>query len=144
MCVCVCVCVWCVCVCVLSTVCSPCHSLPAVKEHVVDQVRQQADAMLGMSMTFTLFEWVKESATDLMVDQKAAPVVSQVADEVEQLTVSQVSRRRRRRDDTELPTGSSSEICIDVMRLFLVMDAVSDSGRKLSRERILVIVSGEL
>ncbi|KAF0313789.1 RWD domain-containing protein 4 [Amphibalanus amphitrite] len=64
-------------------------SLPAVKEHVVDQVRQQADTMLGMSMTFTLFEWVKESVTELMAEQTAAPPVSQATEEVEQLTITQ-------------------------------------------------------
>ncbi|XP_043232717.1 RWD domain-containing protein 4-like isoform X1 [Amphibalanus amphitrite] len=66
------------------------HILPAVKEHVVDQVRQQADTMLGMSMTFTLFEWVKESVTELMAEQTAAPPVSQATEEVEQLTITQV------------------------------------------------------
>ena len=72
-------------------------SLPAVKEHVVSQVREQADAMLGMSMTFTLFEWVKESAAELMANQQAAPApAAQLAEEVEELTISQVSVGRSR------------------------------------------------
>ncbi|XP_037068428.1 RWD domain-containing protein 4-like [Pollicipes pollicipes] len=66
------------------------HILPPVKQHVVSQVQEQAEAMLGMSMTFTLFEWVKENVTDLMEQQTLAPVMAEVTEEVEELSIIQV------------------------------------------------------
>ena len=36
------------------------HVLPSVKEGILKAVKDEGDQLLGMSMTYSLFEWVKE------------------------------------------------------------------------------------
>lgn len=45
-----------------------------VKEKIVKGLQEQAENNLGMSMTFTLFEWLKEEKGDLLKDQPSEPV----------------------------------------------------------------------
>jgi len=83
------------------------HILAAVKQHVVQQVEEQARDMLGMSMTFTLFEWVKGEAAQLMEQQVEVEVATEeVADEMEELTVSQDAGGGQRREKKEQLTKS--------------------------------------
>ncbi|KAA0194239.1 hypothetical protein HAZT_HAZT010577 [Hyalella azteca] len=42
---------------------------PSVKERIVKAVREQAESMLGMSMTFSLFEWLKDNHAALLEGQ---------------------------------------------------------------------------
>eukprot|EP00918_Siedleckia_nematoides_P092799 GHVU01203702.1.p1 GENE.GHVU01203702.1~~GHVU01203702.1.p1 ORF type:complete len:186 (+),score=38.88 GHVU01203702.1:257-814(+) len=45
------------------------HVLPAVKEEIVKKVKEEGENWIGSAATFTLFEWAKENAEDLMVNQ---------------------------------------------------------------------------
>ncbi|XP_018027347.1 RWD domain-containing protein 4 [Hyalella azteca] len=45
------------------------HICPSVKERIVKAVREQAESMLGMSMTFSLFEWLKDNHAALLEGQ---------------------------------------------------------------------------
>nr|CAI5851656.1 unnamed protein product [Callosobruchus analis] len=42
------------------------HVLPSVKKQVVDTVKNEAEQYLGMSMTYSLFEFVKEKFEELI------------------------------------------------------------------------------
>ncbi|KAK3731273.1 hypothetical protein RRG08_025815 [Elysia crispata] len=50
------------------------HVIQAVKDAVKTGVLQQAEELLGMSMTFSLFDWVKDNLDSLLADQPDAPV----------------------------------------------------------------------
>lgn len=54
------------------------HILADVKETILTAVKSEAEAMLGMSMTYTLFEHVKEHMDELLTNQ---PDVIQVVTE---------------------------------------------------------------
>jgi len=43
--------------------------LPEVRKHIVDEVSKEATNNLGMGMTYTLFEWVKENVEQLVASQ---------------------------------------------------------------------------
>merc|ERR1712179_436432 len=45
------------------------HILQTVKEKILSGLKEQAEANLGMSMTYTIFEWVKEVHEELLEDQ---------------------------------------------------------------------------
>ncbi|CAL1543644.1 unnamed protein product [Lymnaea stagnalis] len=49
------------------------HVASSVKESVKAGILQQAQDLLGMSMTFSLFEWVKDNLETLLEDQPNAP-----------------------------------------------------------------------
>ncbi|GFO16398.1 RWD domain-containing protein 4-like protein [Plakobranchus ocellatus] len=51
------------------------HIIQTVKDAVKTGVLQQAEELLGMSMTFSLFEWVKDNLDTLLAEQPEAPVV---------------------------------------------------------------------
>ena len=63
------------------------HLLPDVKTKILDYVKSEGDQYLGMSMTFTLFEQVKENIEDLLADQpdqiEAVKEISEKLEEVE-------------------------------------------------------------
>lgn len=42
---------------------------PAVKEGIVKALLEEAQGMLGMSMTFTLIEWLKDNQTQYLEQQ---------------------------------------------------------------------------
>lgn len=43
--------------------------MSSVKENIKDKISKEADHYLGESMTFTLFEFLKDFATELVADQ---------------------------------------------------------------------------
>ncbi|XP_077995565.1 RWD domain-containing protein 4-like [Glandiceps talaboti] len=50
------------------------HISSDVKQNIVSQLLEQGEQFLGCAITYTVFEWAKENAEDLMVDQKE-PVI---------------------------------------------------------------------
>ncbi|KAK7790076.1 hypothetical protein R5R35_012998 [Gryllus longicercus] len=50
------------------------HILPEIKENIVTVVNQEAEQYLGAAMTYTLFEFVKEKAEELVAAQPDAIV----------------------------------------------------------------------
>uniref|UniRef100_A0A2P2I160 RWD domain-containing protein 4-like n=1 Tax=Hirondellea gigas TaxID=1518452 RepID=A0A2P2I160_9CRUS len=46
------------------------HIMQEVKDGIVSSVKEQAQDMLGMSMTFTLIEWLKDNYEPFMVQQE--------------------------------------------------------------------------
>ncbi|XP_066937372.1 RWD domain-containing protein 4 isoform X1 [Macrobrachium rosenbergii] len=58
------------------------HILASVKEKITMGLQEQAEANLGMSMTFTLFEWLKEAKDELLDDQPAEALVSNPVTEI--------------------------------------------------------------
>ncbi|KAK7083266.1 RWD [Halocaridina rubra] len=57
------------------------HILSSVKEKLCSALLEQAEANIGMSMTFTLFEWLKEAKDEILEDQPAeSSVNNSVAD----------------------------------------------------------------
>merc|ERR1712156_1399982 len=45
------------------------HILPDVKESILKAVKEEAEQYLGMSMTYSLFEWVRETLDTLLENQ---------------------------------------------------------------------------
>uniref|UniRef100_T1J2I9 RWD domain-containing protein n=1 Tax=Strigamia maritima TaxID=126957 RepID=T1J2I9_STRMM len=45
------------------------HVSLKVKESIINKINEEADQYLGTAMTYTLIEWVKENADDLLADQ---------------------------------------------------------------------------
>lgn len=58
-----------------------------MKEKVTDVVSSEAEQYLGMSMTYSLFEFVKEKFDELIQDQPEKAVID--TDEIEKLTITQ-------------------------------------------------------
>ncbi|CAL4209513.1 unnamed protein product, partial [Meganyctiphanes norvegica] len=56
------------------------HILPCVKEKILSGLKEQAEANLGMSMTYTIFEWVKEVHEELLEEQIADASMNTVAE----------------------------------------------------------------
>jgi len=54
------------------------HVATEVKEAVISGLTEQANDLLGMSMTFTLFEWVKDNLEDVLSQQPDTPVLQPV------------------------------------------------------------------
>ncbi|XP_041378971.1 RWD domain-containing protein 4-like [Gigantopelta aegis] len=50
------------------------HILSDVKEFIKQQVLEQVEESLGMPMTFSLFEWVKDNLENLTANQPDAPL----------------------------------------------------------------------
>ncbi|CAG5126396.1 unnamed protein product [Candidula unifasciata] len=57
------------------------HVLPQVKEAIKSALLQQAGDLLGMSMTFSLFEWVKDNLDSFLSDQPETLVLPSVMKE---------------------------------------------------------------
>ncbi|KAH9515043.1 RWD domain-containing protein 4 [Bulinus truncatus] len=55
------------------------HVIQAVKDAVKSGLSHQAEELLGMSMTFSLFEWVKDNLESLLQEQPDAPSVLTLA-----------------------------------------------------------------
>merc|ERR1711923_349664 len=45
------------------------HLVPEVKQEIIKAVTEEAEQFLGMSMTYSLFEWVRESLDTLLANQ---------------------------------------------------------------------------
>ncbi|XP_005111927.1 RWD domain-containing protein 4 [Aplysia californica] len=54
------------------------HVIPEVKEALKNGMTEQANDLLGMSMTFSLFEWVKDNLDDMLSIQPETPVAQPV------------------------------------------------------------------
>lgn len=62
-----------------------------MKTRIIEGLQEQAEANLGMSMTFTLFEWLKEAKDELLEDQptEASPTgTTEIASNVGQLSIT--------------------------------------------------------
>jgi len=57
------------------------HILPAVKEEIIKAVTEEAEQYLGMSMTYSIFEWVRENLETLLSNQP--DTIQIVTEEVE-------------------------------------------------------------
>ncbi|XP_065351592.1 RWD domain-containing protein 4 [Cloeon dipterum] len=69
------------------------HLIAEVRQHIVDEVSKEAANNIGMGMTYTLFEWVKERLDELVSAQpdSIAEAVSSrlvIADTQEQESIS--------------------------------------------------------
>ncbi|BFZ19013.1 hypothetical protein BsWGS_22053 [Bradybaena similaris] len=54
------------------------HVVPQVKDAIKSGLLQQAGDLLGMSMTFSLFEWVKDNLDSFLSDQPETPVAPSI------------------------------------------------------------------
>ncbi|KAG7177601.1 RWD domain-containing protein 4-like [Homarus americanus] len=67
------------------------HISPSVKQKITAELHDQAKVNLGMSMTFTLFEWLKEAKDELLENHPTEPLVlgvSEITSEVGQISVN--------------------------------------------------------
>ncbi|XP_060810853.1 RWD domain-containing protein 4 [Amyelois transitella] len=92
------------------------HLLPSVKEKILSVVSNEADQWLGCAMTYTLFEALKEKASEILAEQTEEAVVAAKVEKIviddqteskkpekrEQLTKAQ---KRRAWDRAELGRG---------------------------------------
>lgn len=65
-----------------------------MKEKITAELQKQAEVNLGMSMTFTLFEWLKEAKDELLEaqpEEAASPAMSQVISDVGRLSVEEAT-----------------------------------------------------
>ena len=62
------------------------HIFATVKDHIIHSVKTEAEQYLGMSMTYTIFEYVKENLDTLLADQPVEIIQSAVSDLTEKLT----------------------------------------------------------
>ncbi|KRT79263.1 hypothetical protein AMK59_8572, partial [Oryctes borbonicus] len=60
------------------------HVAKPLKEKIIKMVQMEAEQYLGMSMTYSLFEFIKEKFDELIVDQSEECVVEQ---DVEKLSI---------------------------------------------------------
>jgi len=92
------------------------HLYDHVKVSAVNKIKEEADANCGCAMTYTLIEFAKENADDLMIEQTEAPVQEEPKEQVqqtakvkvkkEQLTKAQKRKiTQRTNQDGELPRG---------------------------------------
>ncbi|KAE9531649.1 hypothetical protein AGLY_010855 [Aphis glycines] len=54
------------------------HIVSSVKENIKDKISKEADHYLGESMTFTLFEFLKDFATELVADQPDKEIIESI------------------------------------------------------------------
>ncbi|XP_060810075.1 RWD domain-containing protein 4-like [Amyelois transitella] len=92
------------------------HLLPSVKEKILSVVSNEAEQWLGCAMTYTLFEALKEKASEILAEQTEEAVVAAKVEKIviddqteskkpekrEQLTKAQ---KRRAWDRAELGRG---------------------------------------
>ncbi|KAG8224150.1 hypothetical protein J437_LFUL005484 [Ladona fulva] len=65
------------------------HLVQDVKQHVANSVVKEAEQFLGEAMTYTLFEWVKEHAEELLSAQPESPTAtSSITDAVSSISIS--------------------------------------------------------
>lgn len=57
------------------------HLVPEVKTNILKAVTEEAEQFLGMSMTYSLFEWVRESLETLL--EKQPETIQTVCEEIE-------------------------------------------------------------
>ncbi|KAB7494226.1 RWD domain-containing protein 4 [Armadillidium nasatum] len=76
------------------------HLLREVKDKIKCGLEEQAENNLGMSMTFTLFEWLKEAREDLIKDQPTEASVtifsSEVTNGIDNLDIQENSDKKKK------------------------------------------------
>merc|ERR1711862_233262 len=69
--------------------------IPSVKSKISDFVKTEGEMYLGMSMTFTIFEQVKENIEDLLADQPdQIEIVNEVSDKLEDVDLHQKQKEK--------------------------------------------------
>ena len=64
------------------------HLLSSVKNKILDYVKSEGEQFLGMSMTFSIFEQVKENLEDLLSDQPdQIELVKEISEDLEQVEI---------------------------------------------------------
>ena len=51
------------------------HIASDVKDSVISQIMEQCETLLGFAMTFTVFDWTREHAEELMANQSETAVI---------------------------------------------------------------------
>ncbi|XP_060076000.1 RWD domain-containing protein 4-like [Ylistrum balloti] len=76
------------------------HILAGVKEKIQSGLQDQIPDLLGCAMTFTLFEWIKESYEDLVVDQPDSQPIIQVEDKPESNSnnIMEISKKKEKKE----------------------------------------------
>merc|ERR1712062_578712 len=76
------------------------HVIPAVKSKIADFVKTEGEMYLGMSMTFTIFEQVKENIEDLLADQPdQIEIVNEVSDKLEDVDLHQKKEKSPKKEN---------------------------------------------
>lgn len=71
------------------------HIIPSVKSKILDFAKNEGEQFLGMSMTFSIFEQIKENLTDLLSEQpEELEVIKDVSEKMENLEVEESSKNR--------------------------------------------------
>ncbi|KAL7634097.1 UNVERIFIED_CONTAM: hypothetical protein RMT77_015425 [Armadillidium vulgare] len=76
------------------------HLISEVKDKIKCGLEEQAENNLGMSMTFTLFEWLKEAREDLIKDQPTEASVTifsgEVTNGIDNLDIQENSDKKKK------------------------------------------------
>ncbi|KAK3858658.1 hypothetical protein Pcinc_035164 [Petrolisthes cinctipes] len=78
------------------------HILSSVKEKIISGLKEQAEVNLGMSMTFTLFEWLKEAKDEFLDEQPSVPlplITAEVTNDVAQMTVEDHGEQKKEKKE---------------------------------------------
>ncbi|XP_072044106.1 RWD domain-containing protein 4-like [Amphiura filiformis] len=72
------------------------HIPSDIKSSISSKVTAEADQWLGSAMTYTLFEFAKENADELMVDQTENVIIQEapVEDKVEHVQVAKIKEKK--------------------------------------------------
>lgn len=63
---------------ILIFICYKYFRVSSVKQNIKDKISKEADHYLGESMTFTLFEFLKDFAADLIAEQPEKEIVENI------------------------------------------------------------------
>jgi len=76
------------------------HVIPSVKSKISDFVKTEGEMYLGMSMTFTIFEQVKENIEDLLADQPdQIEIVNEVSEKLEDVDLHQKKEKSPKKEN---------------------------------------------
>ena len=56
------------------------HIATDIKDSIISQIMEQCESLLGQAMTFTVFDWTREHAEELMANQSETSIVVIVSD----------------------------------------------------------------
>ncbi|XP_071790491.1 RWD domain-containing protein 4-like isoform X2 [Asterias amurensis] len=71
------------------------HLQDDIRSSVVEKVKAEAEQWLGCAMTYTLFEWAKENAEDLMAEQTEAQMTVRSSSNTEQAVAKQKEKKEQ-------------------------------------------------
>lgn len=78
------------------------HLIPPVKEKIIAELQKQAEINLGMSMTFTLFEWLKEAKDELLDSQPeeaSLPPVTEIISDLGRISVEDSAATKKEKKE---------------------------------------------